>query len=153
MKIASSQARRVAAAMIADAQTRPALAMRHLEHLPADQWPALIAIILTAKRPAPIGKIEPLTMTRQERLRGHAQYVQGVRTPFTITAHREYQREHKRSAGRTPMSARLVAEDAMFTDAEARDAHAAYGRGDRTDRAVIGNRVYYRRIKAKRKAA
>ena len=154
MKVATPLARQVAANMIADAQRRPADAMHHLKHLPVDQWPALIAIILTAKAPGAVGKHEPLTMTRQERLRGHSQYVQGVRTPFTITAHREYQREHKRTEGtRMPKAARQAAEDAMFTEAEARAAHAAYGRGDRDHRTVIGNRVYYRRIKARKKVA
>jgi hypothetical protein len=41
---------------------------------------------------------------------------------------------------------RLAAEERMFTDGEARDAHAAWRRGERTSRAEVGERVYQRRV-------
>jgi hypothetical protein len=44
---------------------------------------------------------------------------------------------------------RLAIEDSMFTEDEAREAHAAWGRGIRDDRARIGERVY-QRIRARR---
>lgn len=46
----------------------------------------------------------------------------------------------------------LAAEERMFNDAEARAAHAAFVRGERDDRAVIGERVYQRRMKRVQKA-
>lgn len=48
---------------------------------------------------------------------------------------------------------RIASEDAMFTDAEAREAHKAYSHhGDRSDRARIGERVYSRRKRRNQKA-
>ena len=45
---------------------------------------------------------------------------------------------------------RHAIEDAMFTDDEALAAHNAFRRGDTSDRAVIGDRVYGRRNKRAR---
>ena len=50
-------------------------------------------------------------------------------------------------------SRHLAIEEEMFTDDEARAAHAAWARGDRSHRAGIGERVYQRRIKRKVTAA
>lgn len=47
---------------------------------------------------------------------------------------------------------RIKTEDDMFTDDEARTAHAAWGRGVRNDRVRIGERVYQRRAKQRKKA-
>ena len=50
-------------------------------------------------------------------------------------------------------SRHLLIEEEMFSDADARAAHAAWNRGDRSHRAGIGERVYQRRIKRKVMAA
>lgn len=49
--------------------------------------------------------------------------------------------------GAPKSSQRLALEERMFSDVEARTAHAAWVRGERDHRAAIGERVYQRRIK------
>jgi hypothetical protein len=44
-----------------------------------------------------------------------------------------------------------MAEEAMFTDEEARLCHNAHGRGERSERVLIGERVYGRRRKREQK--
>lgn len=48
-------------------------------------------------------------------------------------------------------SRHLLVEESMFTDAEARAAHAAWARGERDHRSSIGERVYQRRIARNKK--
>lgn len=48
---------------------------------------------------------------------------------------------------------RISSEEAMFTDDECRDAHAAWCRGMRDERTTIGERVYQRRQKRSGRAA
>lgn len=50
---------------------------------------------------------------------------------------------HDIDARRPPINPDV--EDAMFTDDEARAAQSAYMRGERTDRTIVGTRVYKRR--------
>src|SRR5688572_15128098 len=45
--------------------------------------------------PSPVNRIVELTLSSEAMRRGYSQYVQGARTPFAITAMREYQRLHK----------------------------------------------------------
>lgn len=47
---------------------------------------------------------------------------------------------------------RKAVEERAFNEAEARAAHASWGRGDRSDWAIVGHRVYRRRIKRKSRA-
>ena len=51
--------------------------------------------------------------------------------------------------GGTPGALRILREDRMFTDEEARDAHAAFVRGERSSRVRVGERTYQRRIARK----
>jgi len=55
-------------------------------------------------------------------------------------------RAHTRAqaVGNLSRRERIALEDAMFTEAEACAAHSAYRRGDRSDRTIIGCRVYER---------
>lgn len=67
-------------------------------------------------------------------------------------AHSEKYGPHGTWGGRlvgawTSSPTRRASEDAMFTDAEARAAHSSWQRGDRSDRARLGERVYQRRAK------
>ena len=55
--------------------------------------------------------------------------------------------------GATTLSSRMAIEDAMFSDDDARAAHAAWFRGVRDDRTHIGERVYQRRVRRTRRAA
>lgn len=57
--------------------------------------------------------------------------------------------------GRNVRSARqIAAEDSLFTEADARAAHAAWTRGERSDWAVRGERTYQRRrVRTNRGAA
>jgi hypothetical protein len=48
---------------------------------------------------------------------------------------------------------RIATEDAAYSDAEARQAHAAYTIGDRTTWASVGHRVYDRRRKQRQRVA
>ncbi|MDR7253731.1 transposase-like protein [Nocardioides sp. BE266] len=50
----------------------------------------------------------------------------------------------------TDRQRRMQSEDAMFTEDEARQAHAAYAYGRRDPRTVVGERVYNRRKKRAR---
>lgn len=52
-----------------------------------------------------------------------------------------------------PAAMRRMTEEAMFTDDEAAAARRAYEKGDRSDRARIGARVYWRRMGRRKKAS
>lgn len=159
MNVIPTPATRAAVAnMLSAAEKAPATdaLLRHLHDLRPEQMPAAIALLLSVKsQPRQNGSIAPLTLTENEARRGHALYQQGVRTPFAVLAEREYKRAAKRRqrAARARNETTRQIEEAMFTEEEARAARTAYENGDRSDRAILGARVYYRRIKAKGSAA
>lgn len=142
--------KRVAAAMIRDSHAEPGsdVVMTSLRYIRPDQIPALIGVLLDHNRAN--RKVKPLTLSEADRLRGYGQYRNGSRTPFAVTAYREYQRAHKRgqrSNGRSRMEARMAVEEAGYTNDEARAARNAYLAGDHSEWARLGSRVYYRRAK------
>lgn len=59
----------------------------------------------------------------------------------------------KRRLAAEPQAERIHAEDAAYSKRDARQAHAAYGAGDTSDWAAIGNRVYGRRLKRAQRLA
>jgi hypothetical protein len=73
-------------------------AAKLLPLVPADQWPALIGLLLTGQRikQLPGRPRKPLIYTEAERLDGNRRYKAGERDPDTIAKWREYQRESQR---------------------------------------------------------
>lgn len=59
--------------------------------------------------------------------------------------------DHRVGRGGDRDKARMAREDARYSDAEAREAAQAYKRQDRSVWAVVGNRVYQRRMKARQR--
>lgn len=68
--------------------------LQHLSKVAPDQFPALVAALLTAtKVHKKLGRpAQPLQFSEDDRKRGYRQYRQGQRTPFAVAAYREYQR-------------------------------------------------------------
>lgn len=88
--------RAVAQRMIHTAQlsTGGDAVLQHLGKVSPDQFPALVAALLTAtKVHKKIGRpAQPLQFSEDDRKRGYRLYRQGQRTPFAVAAYREYQR-------------------------------------------------------------
>lgn len=148
--VPTEQTKKIAALMLREVQSEAGsqVVLERLRHVRPDQLPALLAVVLDAKRAN--RKIKPLTLSREDRLRGYALWRRGDRTPFAVTAYREYQRAHKRGDrqwGKPRMEARIAIEEAAYSDDDARRARASYLAGSRTEWAVVGTRVYYRRAK------
>ena len=61
-------------------------------------------------------------------------------------------RNKVRRAAKEARSVRIAREDAAYTEAEARRAHAAYTAGDTSGWAAMGHRVYGRRRKRRNRA-